>query len=164
MKPLIHALALAALLLATPLAFAQQPSQAQVDRLLEVMRAKETLDAILPQVQASQQQMVAQMVASGSIDESERARVESAIATTNQRITQALSWENLEPVYRDIYASTFTAEDVDAMVEFYSSPTGQNLLDKMPQLMQNTMTAVQQLVVPMLQQLEQDLQAIGEGD
>ena len=159
MKQLSRAFALAALLLAAPFAFAQQPSEAQVDRLLEVMRAKETLDAILPQVQASQQQMVAQLTAEQQLDENERARIDRVVATTNARIGQALSWENMEPVYREIYASSFDAADVDAMIEFYASQAGQNLLDKMPQLMQNTMNAVQQLVIPVLQQLEQDIAA-----
>ncbi|WP_187775746.1 DUF2059 domain-containing protein [Luteimonas suaedae] len=157
MKPMFRALALVALLLAAPLASAQQASQAQVDRLLEVMRAQETVDVMLPQVQASQQQMVAQLTAGQEMSEADRAKLEATIAKSNERIAEALSWETLEPLYRDIYAKTFTGEDMDAMIEFYGSPAGQKLLDKMPQLMQNTMTAVQQLIVPMLQQLEQDV-------
>ncbi|MEZ0471746.1 DUF2059 domain-containing protein [Luteimonas salinilitoris] len=144
-------------LLAAPLAFAQQATQAQVDRLLEVMRAQETVDTMLPQVQASQQQMVAQLTAGQQMSEADRAKLDAVIAKSNERIAETLSWETLEPLYRDIYARTFTGEDMDAMIEFYGSPAGQKLLDKMPQLMQNTMTAVQQLIVPMLQQLEQDL-------
>lgn len=159
MKPMFRALALPVLLLAAPLAFAQQASQAQVDRLLEVMRAQETVDVMLPQVQASQQQMVAQLTAGQEMSEADRAKLDAVIAKSNERIAETLSWERLEPLYRDIYAKTFTGEDMDAMIEFYGSPAGQKLLDKMPQLMQNTMTAVQQLIVPMLQQLEQDIRA-----
>ena len=151
--------ALALLLAAAPLAAAQPPSQAQVDRLLEVMRARQTLDAVLPQVQASQQQMVAQMTAGQELDEAERDRINRVMEITNSRLAEALTWENMEPIYRDIYARTFTGEDVDAMIEFYESPAGQKTLDKMPQLMQNTMQAVQQLVMPVLQQLEQDIAA-----
>lgn len=151
--------ALALLLAAAPLAAAQPPSQAQVDRLLEVMRARETLDAVLPQVQASQQQMVAQMTAGQELDEEERAKINRVMEITNTRLAETLTWEKMEPLYRDIYARTFTGEDVDAMIEFYASPAGQKTLDKMPQLMQNTMQAVQQLVMPVLQQLEQDVTA-----
>ena len=150
---------LALLLAAAPLAAAQQPSQAQVDRLLEVMRARETLDAVLPQVQASQQQMVAQMTAGQELEDAERDRINRVMEITNRRLAEALTWENMEPIYRDIYARTFTGEDVDAMIGFYGSPAGQKTLDKMPQLMQNTMQAVQQLVMPVLQQLEQDIAA-----
>ncbi|MFZ7095004.1 DUF2059 domain-containing protein [Luteimonas dalianensis] len=159
MKQLTRIFALAVLLAAAPLAAAQQPSEAQVDRLLEVMRAKQTLDATLPQVQAMQQQMVAQMTAEEDLDDEERARINRALEATNSTMAELLTWERMGPVYRDIYAQTFTADDVEAMIGFYESPAGQNTLDKMPQLMQNTMNAVQQMVLPLLQQLEQDIAA-----
>lgn len=159
MKHFTRIFALAVLLAAAPLAAAQQPSEAQVDRLLEVMRAKETLDATLPQVQAMQQQMVAQMTAGQELDEEDRARINRMLESTNSSLATVLTWERMGPLYRDIYAQTFTAEDVEAMIGFYESPAGQKTLDKMPQLMQNTMAAVQQLVMPLLQQLEQDIAA-----
>lgn len=159
MKHFTRIFALAVLLAAAPLAAAQQPSEAQVDRLLEVMRAKETLDATLPQVQAMQQQMVAQMTAGQELDEEDRARINRMLESTNSSLATVLTWERMGPMYRDIYAQTFTAEDVEAIIGFYESPAGQKTLDKMPQLMQNTMNAVQQLVMPLLQQLEQDIAA-----
>ena len=159
MKHFTRIFALAVLLAAAPFAAAQQPSEAQVDRLLEVMRAKETLDATLPQVQAMQQQMVAQMTAGQELDEEDRARINRMLESTNSSLATVLTWERMGPLYRDIYAQTFTAEDVEAMIGFYESPAGQKTLDKMPQLMQNTMAAVQQLVMPLLQQLEQDIAA-----
>lgn len=159
MKHFTRIFALAVLLAAAPLAAAQQPSEAQVDRLLEVMRAKETLDATLPQVQAMQQQMVAQMTAGQELDEEDRARINRMLESTNSSLATVLTWERMGPLYRDIYAQTFTAEDVEAIIGFYESPAGQKTLDKMPQLMQNTMNAVQQLVMPLLQQLEQDIAA-----
>ena len=159
MKHFTRIFALAVLLAAAPLAAAQQPSEAQVDRLLEVMRAKETLDATLPQVQAMQQQMVAQMTADQDLDEEDRARINRMLASTNSSLATVLTWERMGPMYRDIYAQTFTAEVGEAIIGFYECPAGQKTLDKMPQLMQNTMNAVQQLVMPLLQQLEQDIAA-----
>ena len=165
MKQLSRVFVLAVMLLSAPFAYAQQSSDAEVDRLLEVMRARETLEAILPQVQASQQQMVAQLTAGQQLDAQEQERIERIMAVTNARMAEALSWEKMQPVYRDIYTATFNTEDIDAMIDFYASPAGQNLLDKMPQLMQNTMAAVQQLIMPMLQQLEQDIAAeLGDQD
>ena len=148
---------LAALVLAPLAAAAQDATPAQADRLLEVMRARETVDAMLPQIQVSQQQMVEQLTAGQQFDEAEKARLNELMQKSNARITQALSWEKLAPVYRDIYLKTFNAEDMDAMIAFYSSDAGQKLLDKMPQLMQHTMSAVQELVMPVLQEMEQDI-------
>lgn len=146
-------------LLASPAAFAQGASDARLDRLLDLMRARETVDAILPQVEASQRQMIDQLTAGQPLDDARRARLDALLARTNQRMAETLAWDNMAPVYRDIYRNTFNDEDIDAMLGFYGSAAGQRLLDKMPLLMQNTMGAVQQMIVPLLQQLEQDIRA-----
>ena len=139
---------------------AQSPADdARIDRLLEVTRAREMLDATLPQIEASQQQMLAQMTAGRELDAAQRQRIDALLASSSSAVRKALSWENLAPVYRDIYRQTFTGEDIDAIIAFYESPAGQRMLEKMPALMQNTMTAMQRLVVPMLQQMEHDLAA-----
>ena len=151
----LHLAALLALAFCAPLAHAAPPSEAQIDRLLEVMRAEQTANAVIPQVMASQQQMIAQLTQDA--DPQQREAALRAAASSLRAVESALSWDSLQPIYREIYMETFTAEDTEAMVSFYSSPAGQNLLDKMPLLMQNTMTAVQRLVIPMLQQLERDL-------
>ena len=159
-RALLAALLLAAAgLLASPAAFAQGVDDARIDRLLQVMRARETVDGLLPQLEASQRQMIDQLTAGEPVDDARRARMDAVLARTNQRVRESLAWENMAPVYRDIYRSTFSGEDIDAMLAFYESPAGQRLLDKMPLLMQNTMAAVQRMVVPLLQQLEQELRA-----
>lgn len=157
MKRYVFALAL---MLATPLAaLAAPPNDAQVARLLEVMRARQTVDALLPQIEASQKQMVEQMMAGRELSADERARLDRMIARSSAQMRKTLAWDKLEPVYRDIYRNTFSAEDTDALIAFYGSAAGQRLLEKMPALMQNTMTAMQKLVVPMMQELQKDIEA-----
>lgn len=153
-------LALAALLLlSTPLALAAPPSDAQVDRLLSVMRVEQTLQAMLPQIEASQRQMVQQIIAGQPMSAEQQQKLDAIIVKSSAHTREILSWQKMQPLYRDIYQQTFSADDMDAMIGFYGSPAGRNLLDKMPQLMQNTMGAVQKLLVPMLQQLQQDIAA-----
>ncbi|SFL14602.1 DUF2059 domain-containing protein [Lysobacter sp. cf310] len=159
-----YALALA-LMLASPLAaLAAPPSDAQVSRLLEVMRARQTVETMLPQIEASQQQMVEQMMAGREITPAERERLNSVIARSSAQMRKSLAWDKLEPIYRDIYRDTFDGQDTDALIAFYASPTGQRLLDKMPALMQNTMSAMQKLVVPMMQELQKDIEAEARND
>ena len=153
-----HAFA-ALLWLATPFAFATPPSDAQVDQLLTVMRAQKTIEALVPQVQASQQQMVQQLLAGQTLSAEQQRRLDGIVYKSNAQMLGLLAWHRMQPLYREIYRQTFNAEDMAAMVEFYGSPAGQNLLDKMPQLMQNTMLAMQKLMVPMLQQMQRDIEA-----
>lgn len=152
------ALAVMLLFCALP-AFAAPPSDAQVDELLVLMRVRQTLDTILPQVQASQQQMVQQLIADRQLSAEARQKLDRITEKSAAHVRAALAWERLQPLYRDIYRQTFSAEDIAAMSDFYRSPAGQNLLDKMPQLMQNTMAAMQKLIVPMLQQMQQEIAA-----
>lgn len=140
-------------------AHAAPATDAQIDRLLEVMRARQLVEGMLPQMEAMQQQMVEQMSAGQSLTAEQKKDVEGVLSRTHQRMREVLSWKNLQPLYRDIYRQTFTGEDMDALIGFYSSPAGQKLLEKMPQLMQNTMGAVQKMVAPMIEQLQQDLAA-----
>jgi uncharacterized protein len=154
-----------ALLLAASAALAPAPVAAQgaddarIDRLLEVTRARQLIDSMLPQVEASQQQMFEQIAAGRRVDADQQATMERIRERSAAALRQVLAWENLEPIYRDLYRETFSAEDVDAMLAFYESPTGQRVLDKMPLLMEKTMVAMQRIVVPLLQQLEQDIRA-----
>lgn len=163
---MLHRILILALLLlplaALPAQAQQAPApadDARIDRLLEVTRAREMLDAALPQIEASQQQMLAQMTAGRELDAAQRQRIDTILARSSAAVREALAWDNLKPVYHDIYRQTFTGDDIDAIIAFYESPTGQRMLEKMPELMQNTMTAMQRLVVPMLQQMERDLAA-----
>ena len=151
--------ALAALLmLATPLARAAPPGDAQVDQLLDVMRARKTVEAMVPQVQAMQQQMVQQLIAGQPLSAEQQQALDRIVYRANAQMLARVSWNNMQPMYREIYRQTFSADDMAAMVGFYGSQAGQNLLDKMPQLMQATMTAMQQVMVPMLQQMQRDIE------
>jgi len=158
-----HRIFIAALLMISLWALpaqAQAPADdARIDRLLEVTRARQMLDAMLPQIEASQHQMLAQMTAGRELDAAQQQRVDRLLANSSSSVRKALSWDTLAPVYRDIYRQTFTGDDIDAIIAFYESPTGQRMLEKMPELMQNTMSAMQRLIVPMLQQMERDVAA-----
>lgn len=152
--------ALLALLATAGPSLAQQPADdARIDRLIEISRTRQTLDAMLPQIEASQHQMAAQMAGDRELDAAQQQRLDRILEGSAAAIRKAMAWENLAPMYRDIYRQTFTGEDIDAIIAFYETPTGQRMLDKMPELMQNTMAAMQRLVVPMLQEMERELAA-----
>ena len=155
-----RALLILLLALSAPLAHAATPTQAaadaQVDRLLEVMRARETMESMMPQLEASQLEMMEQMTAGRTLTAAEHALFERIAARNAATIREMLTWEKLVPTYRDIYRQTFDTRDMQAMIDFYGSPAGQRVLDRMPQLVQHTMAAMQSLLVPVMQQMQQD--------
>jgi len=159
MCPLLTRLPAIVLLLVSGLVHAAPPSQAQIDQLLEVTRARETIDNMLPQIQASQQQMIRQMLAGRDLSAEEQRTLDATVASSMNAMARLLSWEELQPLYRDLYAQTFDADEVQAMIDFYTSPVGQSMVQKMPQLMHNAMQAVQSRLMPFLQELQRNLEA-----
>jgi hypothetical protein len=49
---------------------------------------------------------------------------------------KVLTWKAMEPGIIDAYKSVFTAAEMRKVAEFYRTPEGQKLLEKMPELMQ----------------------------
>ena len=143
-------------------AFAAPPTDADIERLLKASRAESMLGAILPQMEAMQQQQFQQLTAGKDLTAEQKAEVERIQSRTNEIVRKSLAWEEMRPLYVDVYRKTFTSEEVKAIAKFYESPAGKNLLDKTPALMQNLMLAIQQKIVPMLDELQTELKTVAE--
>lgn len=79
------------------------------------------------------------------------------------------SWQKLKPMYIQIYRETFEQEEIDGMLTFYASPAGQAVINKMPIVLQKSMTLsqsmVQALIPKMNAAMEQAIsEAISSGD
>ena len=163
--PLLRRLfASACLALFATSAFAAPPSDADIERLLKASRAESMLGAILPQMEAMQQQQFQQLTAGKDLTAEQKAEVERIQSRTNEIVRKSLAWEEMRPLYVDVYRKTFTSEEVKAIAKFYESPAGKNLLDKTPALMQNLMLAIQQKIVPMLEELQTELKTVAEEE
>ena len=145
-------------------ALAAPPSDADIERLLKASRAQSMLGAILPQMETMQQQQFQQLTAGKDLTAEQKAEVERIQARTNEIVRKSLAWEQMRPLYVDVYRKTFTSEEVKAIAKFYESPAGKNLLDKTPALMQNLMLAIQQKIVPMLDELQAELKTVAEEE
>jgi hypothetical protein len=157
-------LALTACLLLATGAHAAPPSDADIERLLTASRAQGMLDAIGPQMEAMQRQQFQQLAGDARLTPEQHADAERIRARSSQIMRESLSWEQMRPLYIDVYRQTFTSEEVKAMAKFYESPTGKAMLDKTPVLMQNLMAAMQTKVMPMLEALKTELDVVaGEG-
>jgi hypothetical protein len=73
-------------------------------------------------------------------------------------IKTELSWEKLKDLYVQVYAETFTQEEIDGLLAFYQSPAGKAFVSKMPLAMQKTMTLMQGRIQPMMQNLQKSIE------
>ncbi len=151
---------LAGWMLFTGVALAAEPSDADIEKLLQASRAESMLNAIIPQMETMQRQQFDQLMAGKEMSAEQRAEADRIMAKTNEIMRKALSWQEMRPLYVDVYKKTFTREDVRAITKFYESPAGRSLLDKTPALMQNLMGAIQQKMVPMMEELQAEIQNV----
>lgn len=147
----------AALLLSVPLAHATPPSEAEVDRLLQVMEIGRTLEIMHAQTEQATRQMGQSMLDADAPAE-QRAKLESAIEAHLALLRQALTADRLQPIFRKVYTDVFTAAEVQAMTEFYSSEVGRGILRKTPEAADRSMQALQPWMQDLLQQVRQSLE------
>jgi len=119
-----------------------QASDADIDRLLQVIDAQSMMEGIMKQVFASQQAMV-QEAFGKDLPDADRARMQDVLTKTNAITMKHMSWGALEPVMRKVYSQVFDKQEVDAMIAFYSTPEGASILKKSPQVLAVTMREIQ---------------------
>lgn len=71
----------------------------------------------------------------------------------------SVGWKALEPEMIDLYASTYTEQEIDGILAFYKSPVGQALLAKTPELTTKSLQITQTKLValqPKMNELMQD--------
>lgn len=86
-------------------------------------------------------------------------RVNQFSTKADKVIFDALSWNNLEPEYAKLYAAAYTEQQIDDILTFYRSPTGQAVVEKNPVLMKQSSAIAQEhlaAVMPQLRELMKD--------
>jgi hypothetical protein len=74
-------------------------------------------------------------------------------------IASSVGWEKLEPEYAKLYVEAYSEQQLDDILAFYKSPTGQAMVQKNPELLKQS-TAIAQghlaAAMPQLQKLMKD--------
>jgi uncharacterized protein len=109
----------------------------QIQKLFDVMQIRQQSHLMMDSIQKQMQAMTTQTI---------KARYPQITAAELARATK-ISEESLKAVPVDallddmvpIYQKHLTQSDVDAMIVFYSSPTGKKLMQEMPEITQEAM-------------------------
>jgi hypothetical protein len=60
----------------------------------------------------------------------------------------------MRPLYIQIYQESFTQEEIDGLIAFYKSPLGIAFVEKMPLVMQKSMTIMQSRTGPLMEKMK----------
>ena len=113
-----------------------------VGEMIEVSKTKDQLEQMLG---ATSKMMADSLAKSG--------KSEQEIAKATQAFEKALSWDSFGPVIEDIYARTYSAQELSDLNQFYTTTAGQALIEKTPELSLETQKAMMQIIGKMQAEL-----------
>jgi len=154
---------LCSVLLISTIASADQTGEKKaILKLLEISNARNMSDQIMTSMDAvmdRQFQTANEQLSPKGQDELMTVRKESV-----KLMQDNFSWDQMKDMYIDIYTQVFTEDEINQLVEFYQSPLGKKMLEKMPELLQVTFEKTQALIqkkMPIFQEnLEKNLSAL----
>jgi hypothetical protein len=151
-----------AALLAAPAVWAAPPSDESLRTLFRVMNASSMLDAAYAQLEPAMRQGMNQAAAGKPLHDEQRKVLDLAPQRLSALMRAELSWEKLEPIQMQIYRESFEQFEIDGLIAFYSSPAGQAFVNKMPVVMQKSMTLMQGTMQQLAPKLQASMQQILE--
>lgn len=119
-------------------------------------------EAMTAQLDGAMKQAIQQATQGEQVSASIQQDIDKRQAQMIVAAKETLDWNKLEPVYVRVYQKSLTQHEVDGLIAFYKTPSGQAVLKKMPVIMQNAVNETQQLMQPLVQQLrtmQQDVRA-----
>lgn len=115
---------------------------AKVKELFALMHIDHSLDR-MRSAMAQQVQATAKNAPGAENLTPEKQKMQQEFIDNSMKVVDDnFSWAVLEPAYVKLYADTYTEAEIDGILAFYKSPSGQAMLAKTPQLSGGVMQIV----------------------
>ena len=165
------ALVLLACLLFASISFAQQTdanapaSKADVEKFLDAMHTRAMMKSMMDAVTVQMHKMVHEQVLK---QPNLPADSEERLNKLTDSVYKEMPVDELVDVMIPVYQKHFTKGDMDALVAFYSSPTGEKMVKEMPAIMSESMQAasgiLQGIMAKMTQRVDDEIAQMQKAD
>ncbi|MFC3901422.1 hypothetical protein SAMN05421749_10174 [Acinetobacter marinus] len=159
MKKLMISAALSLSMLTPMYVMAAPATDASVKELLKVTNSEQMMD----QMNAQMESVFSQSIQSAQAQQGEPLNPEQikVVDKYSKKLTttmsKALKWSDLEPELIKIYQGSFDQADINALIEFYKTPLGKKTIEKMPIIMQQSMTVGQNAMFKIMPELTESM-------
>ena len=140
-------------------ALAAAPSDESLRELLQITGSRKLLDNSMAQLDSMMQASMQQALAGKPVTPQVQQSLDKMRSKIVALLQEEMQWKVIEPMFIDIYRQSLSQDEVDGMLTFYKSKTGQAVIAKMPLVMQLTMQALQQrmrVMLPKMQQIQDE--------
>lgn len=137
-------------------------SKDDVEKYLQVMHSQEMMGRMVDAMAKPMHQMIHQEYVKDK--DKLPADFEARMNKMMDESMKTFPWDEMIQSMVPVYQKHFTKSDIDALVTFYSTPTGQKLLQEMPavtaEAMQSMMPLLQKHVESMNEHMQQEIAAM----
>jgi hypothetical protein len=137
---------------------AAPPSDQSIEQLLRVMQVDKLLDQMVGQMnsgmQSGMEKGLQQTLKGKTPTSAQQAQISDFQKKLSAVMKDELSYPKMKDVYLQVYRETFTQDEVNGIMAFYSSPAGQAMVQKTPGAMQKASALMQGRIGPMTQKLQ----------
>ena len=165
------ALVLLACLLFASISFAQQSdanapaSKADVERFLEAMQTRDMMKNIMQAMTVQMHKIIHEQIQKQTNLPSD---AEARMDKSTDDMLKAMPYDELIDAMIPVYEKHLTKGDVDALVTFYSGPTGQKMLKELPAMTAESMQAasgvIQKMMANMTQRVNDEIAQMQKAD
>ena len=150
---------LLALTAAQPL-FAQNapPTEDSVRHLLDLLQTHLVLDKAgnsMDDFMQKSMEQARQTQNGAALNAKQQQIIEQYQTDMVSAIKDELAWSKIEPEIVSAYVKTFSQKEINDMIAFYSSPTGQSVANKLPLVSQEMTTDIQARILSVIQKMKQ---------
>jgi uncharacterized protein len=150
--------ALLALCAAQPI-FAQNvpPTEDSVRHLLDLIQTHRILDQALSNMDDIMQKSMeqARQTQGQPLNARQQQIIDQYRTDMTSAINDELAWSKIEPGIVSAYVKTFSQKEINDMITFYSSPSGQSIANKLPLVSQQMAADTQERMLPLIQKMKQ---------
>jgi hypothetical protein len=108
--------------------------RAKVQQMLELQHLDRNLDQVMKLLESEATAATNAKLDSRHTTPGQKTRIDAFQKQLFDYIRSQLSWEAMQSDYIDIYAQTFTEDEIDGILAFYKTPAGAAMVAKTPEL------------------------------
>jgi hypothetical protein len=135
-------------------AYAAPPSPESIDTLLAATKAEKLLISVFDNMDEMMRRSMATAIKEQKLSAAQQRFIDAAPTKFAQVLREEMSWSRMRPLYIQIYQESFSQEEIDGLIAFYKSPVGIAFVEKMPLVMQKSMTIMQSRMGSMMQKMK----------
>lgn len=113
------------------------------EKLMNQLEVQKTMETAFQQISKMQDQMMQ----SSTLTPAQKEKQATVREVVNAEVKDLMNWDKIKPRFIAIYAETFSADELQGMIDFFKSPVGRSWIEKQPAIQAATMQQMQGLMM-----------------